>query len=123
VPFFEPPYYADLKDNETVLLDADHDVFGDGRVVIKSTPGHTPGHQCLYLDLRDTGPIVLSGDLYHFAASRELGRVPRFNVDEQQTRASMAALDAFLEETGAELWIQHDILRARTLRKSPEFYD
>ena len=123
VPFFVPRYYADLEDNETVLLDGDHDVFGDGRVVIKSTPGHTPGHQCLYLDLAETGPIVLSGDLYHFAASRELSRVPQFNVDEEQTRASMAALDLFLEDTGAELWIQHDVLRARTLRKSPEFYD
>ena len=123
VPFFVPQYYADLEDNETVLLDGDHDVFGDGRAVIKSTPGHTPGHQCLYLDLAETGPIVLSGDLYHFAASRDLSRVPTFNVSEEQTRASMAALDVFLEDIGAELWIQHDVLRARTLRRSPEFYD
>ena len=123
VPFFLPEYYDDLEDNETVRLDGDHDVFGDGRVVIKSTPGHTPGHQCLYLDLAQTGPIVLSGDLYHFAANREFSRVPQFNVDEEQTRVSMAALDLFLEDSGAELWIQHDILRARTLRMSPEFYD
>ena len=121
VPFFDPALYGDLVDNETVLLEGDHDVFGDGRVVIKSTPGHTPGHQCLYLELAEEGRIVLSGDLYHFAANRRLGRVPQFNFDEAQTRESMAALDAFLEESGAELWIEHDALRET--RRSPEFYE
>ncbi len=121
VPFFDPALYGELEDNETVLLDGNHDVFGDGRVVIKSTPGHTPGHQCLYVELEETGPIVLSGDLYHFAANRELGRVPTFNYDEDQTRASMRELDTFLEESGAELWIEHDSLRES--RKAPEFYD
>ena len=121
VPYFDPALYGGLTDNETVLLDGDHDVFGDGRVVIHSTPGHTPGHQCLYVDLANTGPIVLSGDLYHFAANRRLGRVPQFNFDEAQTRESMAALDRFLDESGAELWIEHDSLRAT--KKAPEFYD
>lgn len=121
VPGFDPALYAALAANETLLLDGDHDVFGDGRVVIRSTPGHTPGHQCLYVDLANTGPIVLSGDLYHFAANRRLGRVPQFNLDETQTRESMAALDRFLDESGADLWIEHDSLRAT--KKAPEFYD
>jgi glyoxylase-like metal-dependent hydrolase (beta-lactamase superfamily II) len=121
VPFFDPTLYGALEHNETTLLDGDHDVFGDGRVMIKSTPGHTPGHQVLYVDLENTGPVVLSGDLYHFAANYELGRVPNFNVDVEQTRASMAALDTFLEQTGAELWIEHDALREMKL--SPAFYD
>ncbi len=122
VPYFERELYAELEDNETVLLDGDHDVFGDGRVVIKSTPGHTPGHQCLYLDLEATGPIVLSGDLYHFPESRKLRRVPQFNFDREQTLASMDRLEAFLEEKDAELWIEHDFAFAQGLRKSPEFY-
>lgn len=120
VPYFDPALYGELAGNKTVLLDGDHDVFGDGRVVIKSTPGHTPGHQSLYVELAETGPIVLSGDLYHFAANRELGRVPTFNYDEDQTRESMAELDAFLEERGAELWIEHDSLRET--KRAPEFY-
>ncbi|MDX1382319.1 MAG: N-acyl homoserine lactonase family protein [Thermoanaerobaculia bacterium] len=121
VPFFDPALYGALADNETLRLDGDHDVFGDGRVVIKSTPGHTPGHQSLYVELASTGPVVLSGDLYHFRANYELGRVPTFNVDAEQTRASMAALDTFLAESGAELWIEHDALRPMEL--SPAFYD
>jgi glyoxylase-like metal-dependent hydrolase (beta-lactamase superfamily II) len=123
VPFFEPQYYADLEDNETVLLDGDHDVFGDGRVVIKSTPGHTPGHQCLYLDLAATGRIVLSGDLYHSPERRRLRDVPQINFDREQTLASMDRLEAFLKEKGAELWIEHDLAFAQGLRKSPGFYE
>jgi N-acyl homoserine lactone hydrolase len=47
-------------------LDGDHDVFGDGSVVIVSTPGHTPGHQSLLVRLPKTGAVVLSGDAVHF---------------------------------------------------------
>jgi glyoxylase-like metal-dependent hydrolase (beta-lactamase superfamily II) len=123
VQFFERELYAKLEDNETVLLDGDHDIFGDGRVVIKSAPGHTPGHQVLFLELEATGPIVLSGDLYHFPESRRLRRVPRFNFDREQTLASMDRIEAFLEEKGAHLWIGHDFASAQGLRKSPEFYE
>jgi glyoxylase-like metal-dependent hydrolase (beta-lactamase superfamily II) len=37
--------YGALESSKTVLLEGDRDVFGDGTVVLKSTPGHTPGHQ------------------------------------------------------------------------------
>ncbi len=60
----DPKYFAGLADSKTVLLNGeDHDVFGDGAVVIKSTPGHTPGHQSLFLELANTGNVLLSGDL------------------------------------------------------------
>ena len=81
VPATQPDLYENLRDAEHVLLNGDHDVFGDGRVRILSAPGHTPGHQVLFLDLAETGPLVLSGDLYHFRLSREERRVPVFNVD------------------------------------------
>ena len=39
--------FSALKDSKTIILpsDIDYDVFGDGTVIIKQTPGHTPGHQ------------------------------------------------------------------------------
>ena len=119
-----PEIYAELEDSETIVIegDNDHDVFGDGQIVIKSTPGHSPGHQVLFVDLAETGPIVLSGDLYHTAPSFELRRVPTFNKDAAQTRASFEKLDVLLQETGAELWIQHDWDHHQSLRKSPEYY-
>jgi glyoxylase-like metal-dependent hydrolase (beta-lactamase superfamily II) len=41
-------------------------VFGDGTVVMLNTPGHTPGHHCLLVKLREKGPVLLTGDLTHF---------------------------------------------------------
>ncbi len=123
VPGFDPSLYSALADSDFVLLEGDHDVFGDGRVVIHSRPGHTPGHQTLFIDLAETGPLVLSGDLYHFPANRELRRPPHFNVDAEQTLASMDATEAFLEESGATLWIEHDARLAETLLEWPAYYE
>ena len=119
-----PEIYIELENSETIVIegDDDHDVFGDGQVVIVSTPGHTPGHQVLFVDLAETGPIVLSGDLFHTTPSFELRRVPAFNKDEAQTRVSFDKLDALLERTGAEFWIQHDWIHYQSLLKSPEYY-
>ena len=123
IPYTDRSLYSALDASEKRLLDGDHDVFGDGRVRILSTPGHTPGHQVLFVDLERTGPLVLSGDLYHFPANRNLRRVPTFNVDREQTLASMDRVERFLSESGATLWIEHDIELARGLRKAPGFYD
>ena len=67
----DPSFYTELKKNKSVALDKDeYDVFGDGRVVIKSAPGHTPGHQVLVLRLASTGRVMLGGDLYHYPPER-----------------------------------------------------
>jgi N-acyl homoserine lactone hydrolase len=42
-------------DHPVTKLEGDHDVFGDGSVMIISTPGHTPGHQSLLVKLPKTG--------------------------------------------------------------------
>jgi len=123
-PVTLPANYARLKDSNTVLIqDDDYDVFGDGTVIIKSAPGHTPGHQVLYLRLARTGDVLLSGDVYHFPASRTLRRVPTFDFDQEQTPVTREAIEAFLERTGAQLWIQHDAVGNALLRKSPEYYE
>jgi len=36
---FQPELYNRLADAEKIILDGDHDVFGDGRVRIVSAPG------------------------------------------------------------------------------------
>ena len=60
-----PDTYARLKDAKTILIETDqYDVFGDGSTVIKFAPGHTPGHQMLLVRLTNTGPVLLSGDLF-----------------------------------------------------------
>lgn len=118
-----PSTYSALRNSNTVILKNDeHDVFGDGTVVIKSAFGHTPGHQVLYLKLATTGGVVLSGDLYHYPEERALDRVPTFEFNAEQTRTARVAIDTFLKKTAAQLWIQHDFNGNAKLKKSPNFY-
>jgi N-acyl homoserine lactone hydrolase len=120
----DPQTYQALKTARRITLhDSDHDVFGDGTVVIKSAPGHTPGHQMLFLKLAHHGAIVLAGDLYHFPQERTLDRVPGFDFDAGMTRASRMKTEELLRTTGAQLWIQHDPATYAGLKKAPEFYD
>jgi glyoxylase-like metal-dependent hydrolase (beta-lactamase superfamily II) len=119
-----PETYTALKNARTTLLTTqEHDVFGDGTVVIRQASGHTEGHSVLYVKLAKTGPVVLSGDLYHYPAERRLNRVPTFEVSEAETQAARTELEDFLRRTSAQLWIQHDLPAFRTLKKAPEFYD
>jgi N-acyl homoserine lactone hydrolase len=90
------------------VFTGEKDVFGDGTVVIFETPGHTPGHTALQLNMPETGAVLLTGDLYHRAESRNLSRVPRFNADETLTRASMAAFEERARTLGAKVIIQHE---------------
>jgi glyoxylase-like metal-dependent hydrolase (beta-lactamase superfamily II) len=120
----QPSTFAELRNSKTIPITTDdHDVFGDGTVVLKLAKGHTPGHQVLYVKLAKTGGVVLSGDLYHYPEERTLNRLPvaEFNVD--QTRASREAIEAFLKQTGASLWIQHDFTGMAKVKKSPAYYD
>jgi len=124
IPRSDPANYSELKSSKTILLEKDdYDVFGDGGVVIKSTPGHTPGHNVLFLKLKKTGPVVLSGDLYHYPEERTLNRLPVAEFNKEQTAASRAALEIFLKKTGAQLWIEHDIVGNAKLKKAPAFYE
>ncbi len=104
-------------------LDGDRDVFGDGSVIILSTPGHTPGHQSLLVKLPHTGAVVLSGDAVHFRSNWDNRGVPSNNFSKEQTLVSMQKLSETLTKEHAQLWINHDKAQRDSLRMSPEFYD
>ncbi|MBV9507782.1 MAG: N-acyl homoserine lactonase family protein [Acidobacteriia bacterium] len=123
-PRTEPANFSALKNSKTIIIDKEkYDVFGDRSVIILSAPGHSPGHQVLYLKLAKTGPVVLSGDLYHYPEERQRGLVPTSEFNRDQSVKSRAAIEAFLKETGAQLWIQHDFTANAKLKKAPQFYE
>lgn len=101
-------------------INGNYDVFGDGRVVIVSTPGHTPGHQSLFVDLEQEGPLMLTGDMYHMEESRENSRVPIFNHDVDKTLASMEVFETFAKDKGARVIIQHSSKDYNSLNPAPE---
>jgi glyoxylase-like metal-dependent hydrolase (beta-lactamase superfamily II) len=114
--------YDRLAHANIKFIDGDYDVFGDGSVVLLSTPGHSPGHQSLYVKLAHTGGVVISGDLYHYSAERKLGRVPP-REQTTETPASRKKIEDFLARTHSQLWIGHAIDWYAGAVKAPGWYD
>jgi glyoxylase-like metal-dependent hydrolase (beta-lactamase superfamily II) len=112
--------FAALRDSKIVRITGDHDVFGDGAVLIKSAPGHTPGHQALLVHLPKTGPVLLSGDMVHLIYSWENSIVPSFNFDVAKSRATIEQMKALVQKTGAKLWVNHDLEQHRRIAKAPQ---
>jgi glyoxylase-like metal-dependent hydrolase (beta-lactamase superfamily II) len=110
------PAIAALKNVQKI--NGDYDVFGDGTVVIKYTPGHTIGHQALYIEVAGLEkPVLLTGDLYHFEENRVHKGVPSFNYDVEATLKSMDSFEAFAKEKNAEVIIQHSPIAFEKLEK------
>ena len=118
-------YFDRIEKSKTISLDRDeYDVFGDGSVVIKSAPGHSPGHQVLVLNLASTGRIMLAGDLYHYPQERTLHRQPpatEFSVE--QSAASRVMIEDYLTRTKTAIWIEHDFAANAKLKKAPAYYE
>jgi N-acyl homoserine lactone hydrolase len=120
----DPKFFEGLAESKTILLNGgDHDVFGDGTAVIKSTPGHTPGHQSLFLKLANTGNVLLSGDLYHYPEEITYKKVPANDPDREQTAKSREKIEEFVNQNHAQLWIQHDYTAGSKRKIAPAFYD
>ena len=100
----------------------DTDVFGDGSVVALHLPGHTPDHLALLVKLA-SGPVLLTGDLYHSRDAREKRGVPPFNTSREETLQSMDTFEKLAKDTGAKVVIQHeprDIARLPAFPKAAE---
>ena len=93
-------------------------------MIIKPAPGHTPGHQVLFLKLPKTGPVLVAGDLYHYNEERNTDHVPIVRVQQgtvarqprQRSRHSS-------RQSGAQLWIEHDYAANAKLKKVPAYYE
>ena len=116
---FIPANFEKLRSSPAMILNGDYDVFGDGSVVIKPAPGHTPGHQVLVVRLPKTGPVLLTGDMVHLQYSWNYRVVPSFNFDVQQSMQSIDEMKAFAAKAGAQVWVNHDKEQHARIPKAP----
>jgi glyoxylase-like metal-dependent hydrolase (beta-lactamase superfamily II) len=100
--FFYPRDYID-DEREVILVDGDHDLFGDGSVELLLTPGHTPGHQ----SIRVGEGLVLGADVTHLASGLDDHRFPSFGDDHAKQLHSAERLRA-LRDGGARVIPGHD---------------
>jgi N-acyl homoserine lactone hydrolase len=92
---------------KVTLASGDIDIFGDASVVALHTPGHTPDHLSLLVKLA-SGPVLLTGDLYHATIAREKRGVPVFNTSRADTLASMDRFERLAKQLNAKVIIQHE---------------
>ena len=97
----------------------DFDIFEDGSVVMLNLPGHTPGHTGLMVRLA-SGPVLLSGDTWHFSEQVARHGVPPFNTNRAESLASMDRLERLARNLHARLIIQHEPADVARLPAFPE---
>ena len=99
--FFIPDSYVGTE-REIELVDGDHDLLGDGSILLLLTPGHTPGHQSV-----QTGDLVIGADVSHFASGLDDHRFPIFGDDQAAQGRSAERLKA-LRDNGHTVLPGHD---------------
>jgi glyoxylase-like metal-dependent hydrolase (beta-lactamase superfamily II) len=88
-------------------LTEDKDVFGDGKVTVLMTPGHTPGHTSLMVKLA-SGTVILGGDLWFTHADALRERMPEFNTSRAETLASRDRISRLADKHDATIILQHE---------------
>jgi N-acyl homoserine lactone hydrolase len=100
--------YDDARDFNYLELEGDYDLFGDGSVVILSTPGHTLGHQSVKLQLPETGTVILSQDAIWMEENLE-GYPAGLNYSVMDYTQSLNRLKMMRDVEDAELWFGHSM--------------
>ena len=75
------------------------------------------------MKLANRGAVLLGGDLYHYPEERTTGRIPTFEFNAEQSKASRARVEQYLKDNNAMLWIEHDLATHAALPKSPAYVD
>lgn len=85
------------------------DLFGDGSVVLVSTPGHTSGHQSVVLRLAGREALIC-GDAVYDRRSLEQGSEPLVLADAHNYRRSVREIRAYAQMTPSALVVPgHDV--------------
>ncbi|KJF70276.1 N-acyl homoserine lactonase family protein [Agrobacterium arsenijevicii] len=102
-------------------FNAEHDVFGDGRIVLLPMPGHTPGMTVARIDLAMDGAFILASDAAPFQTNIESGVAPKNTWNVELAAEALVNLKA-LRARGATIISGHDDEQWQGLRKGTEFY-
>jgi len=105
--------------HDRLLVDGEHDVFGDGSVVCIPTYGHTPGHQSLRVRL-DSGEVVLAGDACYLREMLASLRLPPGAAWDRQAMTDALLRLRTLEARGARIFFGHDPEFWQSLPQAPQ---
>jgi N-acyl homoserine lactone hydrolase len=120
-PVYQRAIYVDA-DFECVTrwsqLDGQHDLFGDGRILLVPTPGHTAGHQSLLVQLENQAVLLLADATYSLEKMRQR-LLPAVVWSPDAMVASWELLERLERDHRAELICTHEVEFERRLRLAP----
>ena len=122
-PGFVPGYSPSPLDFDHPLdyrmIEGEHDVFGDGSVILFPTYGHTPGHQSLRVRAGKQGQIVCASDACYTRENMDRDVLPKILWNPAVMRDSLAALRALRDQAGATLVYGHDPAQWEAIPRAP----
>lgn len=89
-------------------VDGEHDVFGDGTVILLPTYGHTPGHQSLMVRAGKTTTMVFTADACYTQDNMDRDILPRVLWDPDEMSYALARLRHLRDHQGARMMYGHD---------------
>ncbi len=99
------------------------DLFNDGAIQIYFTPGHTPGHQSMLVNLPKSGPMFFAADACYTTENLRNGTLPGLMWNSSETVRSVQRM-RFLQDTlGATIVTGHDPEEWKGFRQAPEYYE
>lgn len=114
-----PRYFA--GDHKWELLDGPHDIFGDGRLELFPTPGHTPGSQSLMFR-GDESRVMLIGDATYSLKKMRERKLPGFLWNPDHVVASWEFIEWMEKKENAILLSTHDEDFQTRLRLAPDAF-
>ena len=120
----QPAHYSALKGAKTRILEQRGPRRLRRRTVVSTRRQVTrPGTRCCSSSCRRRGPVLLAGDLYHYPEERTTARVRRSSSTPSNRKSVARQVEALLKQTGAELWIGHDMATHAKLPKAPAYVE
>ncbi len=101
------------------LVDGEHDVSGDGTVLLLPTYGHTPGHQSLRVRAGKGTEWVLAADACYTQENMDRDLLPGVLWDASEMAHSLARLRELRDRRGATIVYGHDPGQWQELRRVP----
>lgn len=103
---YQPVDYA-AAEKDLQLLDGEYDILGDGRLVVRPLPGHTPGSQGLIVKLDDGRTAIFVADACYFPENIDSERLPPYTWNSETERQSLRWLRD-QRDAGAVIVCGHD---------------
>lgn len=127
-PFMKEVYLRSDFDKDVDWLflegwqDHKYDVFDDGKLIIYFTPGHSPGHQSLLVNLEHDAPMLLAADACYTLENLDNYLLSGLSCD---NAAYIKNLQVFkdLQSRGIMIVTGHDPDAWSKHRKYPKYYE